>query len=171
MSSNPLYRYFAGITEQTFECQLGVADPPLIDYITDLLLRFMRSDAVFRVRNPSGERLQAVADMFAEAEARVGVARREVHRHIGDFTLFWSGVYPETLEKPAAGVNRVHDYHEHGKRAYYIASTIETDRTAGAPNEVLERLSEMFDVCAFGLGEVRREWERKTGGESLFLIN
>ena len=27
------------------------------------------------------------------------MARREVHRHIGDFTLFWTGVYPEALRE------------------------------------------------------------------------
>ena len=53
-----------------------------------------------------------------------------------------------------------HDYCQHGKRAYYIASTIEVpppDEEA----EVLERLSHEFDLCAYGLGEVRREWERR----------
>lgn len=166
-----LFRYFAGITEQTFEARLGVADPPVIDYVTDLLVRFIRSDAVFRVRNPSGQRLIKVADMFAEAEARIGNARREVHRHIGDFTLFWTGVYPETLEQ--ARPDRVTDYQSHGKRAYFIASTIEAEEDANPPAEVLERLSDMFDLCAYGLGEVRREWERREGDgtQPLFLIN
>lgn len=164
-------RYFAGLTEQTFEARLGVVDPPLVDYLSDLLVRFIRSDSVFRVRDPSGQRLMGVADMFAEAEARVGDARREVHRHIGDFTLFWAGVYPETLERDPPTPQRREDYFDHGRRAYYLASTIETDR--GAPSELLERLSAMFDLCAYGLGEVRREWERQDGdsGPMLFLIN
>jgi hypothetical protein len=167
-----LFRYFAGITEQTFESRLGVADPPVVDYLTDLLVRFIRSDAVFRVRSPSGQRLVKVADMFAEAEARIGTARREVHRHIGDYTLFWSGVYPETLEH--ARPDRVTDYQSHGKRAYYIASTIEAEEDTTPAGDVLERLSAMFDVCAYGLGEVRGEWERREGergGSALFLIN
>jgi hypothetical protein len=163
-------RYFAGLTEQTFEARLGVVDPPLVDYLADLLVRFIRSDSVFRVRDPSGQRLVVVADMFAEAEARIGDARREVHRHIGDYTLFWSGVYPETLERPdTPAPQRIEDYFCHGRRAYVLASTIETDR--GAPSDLLERLSEMFDVCAYGLGEVRREWEKSDGGQQLFLIN
>jgi hypothetical protein len=52
------------------------------------------------------------------------------------------------------------DYCAQGKRAYYIASTIKTDRQEDTPNEVLGRLSQQFEVCAYGLGEVRREWER-----------
>ena len=40
--------------------------------------------------------------MMVEAEARIGDARREVHRHIGDFTLFWTGIYPEALGPTSA---------------------------------------------------------------------
>ena len=36
---------------------------------------------------------------MAEAQQRIGMARREVHRHIGDFALFWTGLYPESLRE------------------------------------------------------------------------
>ena len=86
-STNPtlLRRYFAGIAENTFQTQLGVADPALTDYISDLLTRFVRSDAIFRVRNLAGRPIREVAEMLFEAQQRVGDAQREVHRHIGDY--------------------------------------------------------------------------------------
>jgi hypothetical protein len=159
-SQSQLYRYFSGLAEQTFEARLGVADPPLIDYIALLLTRFMHSDAIFKVRDPVGRRLEEVAEMVVEAEARVGDSRREVHRHIGDFTLFWTGLYPEALRrlKKQSRLDYFIDYCEQGKRAYRIASTIPND---SGENEVLERLSHEFELCAFGLGELRREWERR----------
>ena len=83
-----LRRYFSGVAEFTFQTQIGVADPPLIDYISDLLTRFVRCEALYRVRNLTGRPVHEVAQMMMEAEERVGNARREVHRHIGDFTLF-----------------------------------------------------------------------------------
>ena len=73
-----LRRFFAGISEQTFQTQLGVADPPLIDYISDLLVRFVRSDAVYKIRSLTGQPLAQVTAMLAEAEERVGEARRDV---------------------------------------------------------------------------------------------
>src|SRR5215203_440131 len=91
--------FFAGLAEYTFESRLGVADPPLVDYLAELLARFVRSDQVYSVRSPVGSRLNRVTDMLAEAESRTGEARRQVHRHIGDFTLFWTGVYPEALPR------------------------------------------------------------------------
>ena len=172
----PLRRFFAGISEQTFQVQLGVADPDLIDYISDLLVRFIRSDAVYRIRSLTGQPLAQVACMMAEAENRIGEAKRDVHRHIGDFTLFWAGVYPETLRRMQSSSKQDHlvDYCQQGKRSYWIASKIsEADSEDPGEHAVLSRLSQEFELCAYGLREVRREWERRDGdGESVpFLLN
>jgi len=167
-----LARYFAGLCEFVFQSRFGVADPPLVDYLSDLMLRFARLDTVHRVRNLAGRPVLEVADMLAEAETRVGLARRDVHRHIGDVTLFWTGVYPESLRKLRSIETKDFfvDYCAQGKRAYYIASTIETDRDEDATNDLLERLSSHFEMCAYGLGEVRREWERHDDGPRSVVV-
>ena len=175
MSTDPrqvrLEDFFAGIAEYAFETRLGVADPPLVDYLAGMLARFVRYDALYAIRNPKGRRLEQVAEMIVEAEARTGDPRREVHRHIGDFTLFWTGIYPEALAhlRHAAKKDCFVDYCAQGKRAYYIASTIRS-RPDDLESEVLERLSHDFEMCAFGLGEVRREWERRDGGDTSALL-
>ena len=162
-----LQRYFMGVAEYVFQTQLGVVDVSLIDYLSDLLIRFVRIDAVHKVRNLSGRPMTEVAEMLAEANVRVGLARREVHRHIGDFTLFWAGVYPEALRELRSPAKKDHfiDYCAQGKMAYFIASTIESDEDTRPPAEILEQLSTKFDLCAYGLREVRREWERRDDDE------
>ena len=155
-------RFFAGMTEYTFHSQLGVVDPPLVDYVSDLLTRFVRSESIYRMRRPNGRRLSGVAEMLREAKSRIGDARRAAHRHIGDFTLFWTGVYPEALKQIQASSRKDHllDLHSEGKRAYHVASTIPA--SAESPRaDVLRSLSDQFELCAYGLGEVRREWERR----------
>ena len=97
-----LRRVFAATTEHTFEVDLGVADPPLIEYLVDLLIRFVRMDAIFKVRDTGGRRLEEVAEMMIEADQRQANPQREIYRHIGDFTLFWTGVYPEALSHEGA---------------------------------------------------------------------
>jgi hypothetical protein len=166
-ADHPLRKLFAGLTEQTFIGTLGVADPPLTDYLSQMLSRFIHIDAIFRLRNASGERLEEVAEMMIEAEAMPpeGRTRREVHRHIGDFTLFWTGVYPERLNRLRSALCKDHfvDYCAQGKRSYYIASTFEeVPYREEAP--VLRRLSEEFELCAYGLNQVRREWEKQRQG-------
>jgi hypothetical protein len=162
-AGNCLRRYFAGLTEYVFESQLGVVDPPLVDYLSQLLLRFSSSEQFTRVRALDGRPLHEVADMMAEARQRQGLARREVHRHIGDMALFYTGVYPETLKQRQTLEKKDFfiDYCSQGKQAYLIASTIETDQQEDPPGEVLSRLSAHFEMCAYGLSEVRHEWERK----------
>jgi hypothetical protein len=162
-SDHPLRRWFSGLTEQTFLTTLGVADPPLMDYLSDMMSRFISFDALFRLRNSKGKPLEEVVEMVLDAEAMPpeGRTRREVHRHIGDFTLFWTGLYPEMLEKLRSALTKDSfiDYCQQGKRSYYIASTFEDEPfTEQAP--VLRRLSEGYEMIAYGLNHVRREWDR-----------
>lgn len=163
-------RFFAGLTEYAFQARLGVVDPPLVDYLAELLVRFVRSDALYPVRTTRGQRLMQVADMLAEAQHREGPARRQVHRHIGDFTLFWTGVYPEVVDvMRRGGKDALLDYQQQGKRAYWIASTIPVEKET-APADVLQRLSEQFELCTYGLSEVRRQWEDRSGEDDAPLL-
>lgn len=123
-----------------------------------------------RVRRSSGKPATEVVQMLCEAEKRVGLARREVHRHIGDFTLFWSGMYPESLRRfrTATSADGFLDYCSQGKRAYRIAAEIEGG-DGPPPCDLLLRLSEQFELCAYGLREVRREWENGDGADGMLL--
>ena len=163
---HPLRRLFAGLTENAFQTTLGIADPQLVDYLSLLLSRFVHVDAIYRLCNGQGRRLEEVAEMLLDAEALPpeGRTRREYHRHIGDFTLFWTGVFPEGVRRLSTAFSKDHliDYTEQGKRSYYIASTFAEDPYR-EESRVLRRLSEQFELCALGLNQVRREWERGRG--------
>ena len=169
--SELLRRFFAGLTEYTFTTRLGVADPPLVDYLAEMLVHFVRTDAIYGVRTPTGQRLSQVADMLAEAQARQGAARRRVHRHIGDYTLFWTGLYPEISKRQREGKkDSLLDYQDQGKRNYLLASRLPADKKS-VPDHVLERLSQHFDLCVYGLGEIRKQWEeRDAEGDAPLLL-
>ena len=161
-ADHPLRRYFSGLTEHAFVDSLGMADPRLVDYLSLLLARFIHLSDVRRFEAGTGRTLEQVADMLLEASALPqGRTCREVHRHIGDFTLFWTGVYPEALKRLRSILHKDHfiDYCEQGKRSYWIASTFD-DEPYQEEAPVLRRLSEEFELCAYGLSQVRREWEK-----------
>jgi hypothetical protein len=169
-SEHPLRRMFAGVTEHTFMETLGVGDPQLIDYLSLLLSKFIHTDVIHRLKNAQGQRLHEVADMILEAETLPpdGNTRREYHRHIGDFTLFWTGLFPEALRRSRPDVSKDFflDYTAQGKRSYFIASTFEDDPyKEEAP--VLRRLSEEFELYAYGLNHVRKELDRPAPGKEL----
>jgi hypothetical protein len=155
-------RFFAGVAEYIFHSQLGVADPPLVDYVSGLLVRFLHRDSICRMARREGPPLPEVADMIVQAQKQTGPHRREVHCHIGDFTLFWVGVYPEMLKRLRSAARKDYfvDYCEQGKIAYQLASTIEASEADAPPADVLKRLSAQFELCAHGLCRVRRQWER-----------
>lgn len=166
-ADHPLRRLFAGLTEHTFLATLGVGDPSLIDYLSLLLSRFVHMDALYRLRDVRGKLLEEVAEMMLEAQAfpPEGRTRREIYRHIGDYTLFWTGVYPEAVNRLRSALGKDHliDYTQQGKRSYYIASTY-ADEPYREEAPVLRRLSDEFELCAYGLNQVRREWERLQPG-------
>ena len=155
---HPVRRLFAGLTEHAFLTSIGITDAKLIDYLSALLARFLHMDAVYRLHDDRGERIGDVPDMLREAEQlpAEGRTRREYHRHIGDFTLFWTGIYPEVIRRRHAGWSRdvFVSYCTQGKRSYWIASTFDDDE---AP--ILRRLSQEFEMCAYGLNQVRREFD------------
>lgn len=159
-AEHPLRRLFAGLAEHAFLSRLGVADPPLIDYLSALLSRFVHFDAVYRLRGDDTRPLTGVVDMLVEAEKLpAGRTRREYYRHVGDYALFWTGVYPEAVPRARrSGKDNLVDYTVQGKRGYWLTSRLDED---DRPEEagLFRRLSEQFEVCALGLREVRREWE------------
>lgn len=178
-----LDRFFRGLAEHAFHGRLGVVDPPLVDYVSSLLLRFIRNEHLRSLPGgdvvagdqlvlmlaalppPAGDRARGDAfagssgreESFAGREEPFAQGRHAVeYRHIGDYTLFWTGLYPEALRRRGPRAAGLDDFRVAGKRAYWIASTCEAD--ADADRTLLERLSADYDTCVEGLAEVRRAW-------------
>lgn len=160
--NHPLHRLFRGLTEHAFMSELGIGDPGLVGYVSGLLARFVPSESLWGIKDAQGRRVRQVAAMVAEAEASPDAdRRRDCHRHVGDFTLFWTGVYPEALKHLQGDDSPDHLIHLQlqGKRSYYLASTL----VDGEEAPIFRRLSHQFELCAIGLSRVRREWERHDG--------
>lgn len=151
-------RFFRGVTEYAFHTRLGVVDPPLVDYMAMLLVRFLRHDSMATLPAGESSATDVARLLVAAREHDAGEALAE-YRHIGDYTLFWSGLYPEALRRFQHPSRQDHllDYRAAGKKAYWIASTLEP-ADADAERHLLERLSHEYDLCVAGLTEVRRAW-------------
>lgn len=159
-----LRRVFGALLERTFLQNLGVHEPGVTDYLADVLTDFAHFQHVYKVKDLQGRPLTEVADMLLEADVRLNAnsfnREREVHKHIGDFTLFWAGVYPEALGQMQAQARKDHllDYVKQGKSSYAIAASFDYgDYRPQAP--VLKTLSEEFELCLYGLHIVRKEMD------------
>lgn len=159
---HPLRRLFDGLVEQTFMAELGICDPRLTDYLGELLSDFVHTDRIFRLRSVDGQSIVDVSRMEADAclspDAAPGTRALLLNRYIGDFTLFWSGVYPESLRPRHSGGDRLGEFLLRGKRSYDIASSL-CDDGSDPPADLLRRLSREFEHCVHGLRIVRQSWE------------
>lgn len=161
---HPLRKLFAGLVEQVFMVDIGLCDPRMSSYLGDMLVDFVHVDRIYRLRTIDDQVIRDLSRMEADADLGPEVAessrRRLVNKYIGDFTLFWTGVYPEHLRpRHQAAADRLEAYLRTGKRSYGIASEL-TGGGDDPPAEVLRQLSEQFECCVHGLQLVRAGWER-----------
>lgn len=170
---HPLRRHLAGAVENAFCAEVGMCDPRLTDYLADLLVNFVHIDTLNAVRNAEGKELEQIAAMLMvlSNERPLSSLERDrlMYRQIGDYTLFWAGMYPEHLRRSKRGKSDVLlEYVSRGKRSYAIVSEI-ADEDDAPPSSLFRHLSEDFEFCLYGLGLIRRGWERPepAGGDTL----
>ncbi len=173
---HPLKRLFTGLVEHAFQTDLGICDPALADYVSDLLVDFVRLDEMILARDAAGKPVSEIGEMIASCHAPTSVADptkdRLIHRRIGDYTLFWTGIYPEGVRRAGSATwrDRMTDYIAFGKRSYAIASEL-TPPDVDPPSRLLRRLSEDFETCACGLGIVRQNLDdQRSEGDNTDLI-
>ena len=66
--THPLRRWFAGLVEDSFQKQIGLGDPSLIDYIVDLLTEFIHVERIEVLGDGSRRRIEEVAEMVSEVD-------------------------------------------------------------------------------------------------------
>jgi hypothetical protein len=140
-------------------------DPQVAQYVTDLLVDFTRADDLYRIRNSRGKRLEDVGEMLVESnpalEAWSFDREREVRKHIGDYTLFLSGMFPEYVARlPRRGLrlDSMIDYVKAGKESYRIVASFDQfEYRLQAP--LFRRLAEQFEYCVYGLNRVKGRLE------------
>lgn len=164
LQHHPLRRWFAGLVEDALFSRVGLCDPKLADYLADMLVEFIHVDRLFPLTDVNGRRLQQVAEMLTAAICPAGTSERDhrrlVHKHVGDFTLFWAGIYPENMRQLRSPHTKDQfvDYLRQGKESYAIASELSQPESP-PPAALLRRLSHDFESCVMGLSLVRKGWE------------
>lgn len=162
--SRPLHQLFRDVVSDTYVHQLGLADPRINDYIANLLTSFAQTDKIYRIHDEAGNPIQNLNDLLAASDPINGTApsfdtEREIRKHIGDYSLFFAGMYPESTQNRHA-LASFSELLETGKESYYIVSLFDLFEYADeAP--MFARLSDWFERCVYGLTLVREELSRR----------
>jgi len=162
---HPLRELFAGVVENTFCSEVGLCEPRLTDYLSDLMIGFIHVDRLNVIRSAFGKRPEQIAAMLAMLcdDCPTSPEERDclMYRHLGDYSLFWSGLYPECLKRSRCRpADVLLDYVEQGKHSYAAAAKLTTEDTV-PPSSLLNSLSDEFETCVHGLGLVRRCWQQR----------
>lgn len=170
--THPLSRLFTALVERSFYEYVGLCDPYITIYVSDLLVEFIHVDNLYKIRNSRGKKLNDVGEMLAESDitSRAESLEREweVRKHIGDYTLFFTGMFPESLRR-RIGVMWIDHFKEYinvGKESYRIVAQFDYgEHRKQAP--LFKRLAENFDICVVGLNFVKKELEKMQEPEYL----
>ncbi len=127
--------------------------PGVGEYIEDqILCEFIYTDNLYKIKDAAGRPLEDIADMLAEGDVRLnaeGVSREfQVHKHIGDYTLFMLGMFPMALARRTGkefilgrliipGSSLFEHYTLQGRRSYSLAA----EYTQG---DIFQELSKNF---------------------------
>ena len=145
-------------------------EPQVATYVTALLADFARTENLYRIRNVQGKRLEDVGEMLIESNHLLEAAsfdrEREVRKHVGDYTLFMTGLFPESVAKARRArqlrLDAFVDFVRAGKESYAIVSSFnQFEYKEEAP--LFRRLSENFELCVVGLNLVKQDLEEFQG--------
>jgi hypothetical protein len=162
--SHPLQQLFKELVARHYAEQIGIRDPQIVGYVAHLLADFIEVDQMYKIRNATGKPLSDVGEMLIESDPVYGPApsferERQVRKHIGDYTLFFAGMFPESINHFRLRRQRVENFVEWvkaGKESYYIVSKFEYfEYTKVAP--LFARLSNNFEQCVYGLNMVKND--------------
>jgi len=157
-----LPRFFDRVVRQSFR-DLACDDQAVVGYLVDVLTRFARTEALHTVRALPTRRLDTVADALlaipdvwdVDSPDFDPTAERALRRHIGDYTLFMTGVFREHVERYAL----VDYYEREGRRAYRFVADIARSQGRGDA-ALFGRLAQRFELFAGALTYARKVYFR-----------
>jgi hypothetical protein len=141
-------------------------EPQVATYVAAVLADFARTENLYRIRDAEGKRLEDVGEMLVESNPLLEAAsfdrEREVRKHVGDYTLFMTGLFPENVariwQERRPRLEAFVDFVQAGKESYAVVSSFnQFEYREEAP--LFRRLSESFELCVAGLNLVKQELE------------
>ena len=161
--THPLRRLFTELVQRHLTEAAQVQDQQLAQYIAGLLVDFTHAENLYRIRNSQGKRLEDVGEMLLASnpllDAPSFIYEREVRKHIGDYTLFIAGLFPEHIARISRQKQRLDsliDYLKAGKESYQVVASFDQFEFRDQ-SPLFRRLAERFELCVYGLNLVKQD--------------
>lgn len=166
-ANHPLRKLFSELLEKHLVGAAQLRDAEITSYVGNLLVNFTHVDNLYKIRNAKGKRLEEVSEMLIASnpllEGRSFDYEREVRKHIGDYTLFLMGLFPEyiaRLSRSRMRIDSLIDYVKVGKESYRVVAAFDQfEYRDVAP--LFRRLSERFELCVYALNLAKEDLARQ----------
>jgi hypothetical protein len=164
---HPLRILFTELIQRRLLGTAQLNDLAVARYVAGLLVQFCHVENLYRIRDSKGKRLDDVGEMLIASnpllEGSSFIYEREVRKHIGDYTLFLAGLFPEhvaRIQQRGTRLDSFIDYLKAGKESYSIvASFNQFEFRDEAP--LFRKLSDHFELCVFGLNLVKQDLDQQ----------
>src|SRR5215470_6940654 len=131
--THPLQQLFTELVGRHYAQEIGIRDPQVVGYVSRLLSEFCDAEQLCKIHNAAGRPLSDLGEMLMESDPVFGPApsfdrERQVRKHIGDYALFFTGMFPESINHFRLRRDRVEnfvDFIRAGKESYFIVSKFE----------------------------------------------
>ena len=162
--SHALRTMFLQLVQEHYIHDVGVIDKDVCTYVSNVLAEFCSTEHLYKIRDANGRALHDVGEMLLESDPIYGPApsfgrEREVRKHIGDYTLFFTGMFPESINSLRLRRARLEgfvDFMKAGKESYTIVSKFnQFEYEQEAP--LFAKLADNFELCVYGLNLVKSD--------------
>src|SRR6202044_1375383 len=130
--SHPLRQLFQELVGRRYAEEIGIRDPEVVAYVSHLLAEFCETDQLFKIHDAADRPLTDLGEMLLESDPVYGPApsfdrERQVRKHIGDYALFFAGMFPESINRFRLRRHRLETFVEvkkAGKDGCYICDEL-----------------------------------------------
>jgi hypothetical protein len=147
---------FSILLRRTLRDQRSAIDRRLIAYLANLLALFVRTERVHRVDPSETKTYSHIVDLWEEAQRADARRRFLIHSHVGNYTLFLTGLFPRWVQQRSRFGRRPvgsKDYVDFGRTGFAEASAHPLARELRL-DDVFLRLALMFDHYRLALNRM-----------------
>ena len=133
----------------------GISDRVIADYVAALLIEFGRGRRAYTLPNEDNPEYRYLVDLIEAAESASGHRQFMLRAHLGEFSLWLSGLFPDHIE---ARVNRRGapgiDYYEAMGASGYRSAAVHRAAEQNGLDRVYRSCAELFTALRIALNRV-----------------
>ena len=154
------FLFFSVLLRRSLMDQRILGDKKVINYIANLLSLFVKADRLYRIHRNDKQTHHYLTDMVQEAATADTRRQFLIYSHIGNYSLYLTGIFPQWIEYRRRYKNRpvgAQFYIDFGREYYDRASEHAMAREYDL-GEVFFRLSIMFEVYKEALNHLAKQY-------------